>query len=77
VAPRAPGVTAPPIHRRLRWPKKKKKSAPLFQNVRVLEVSSGAIEFQFGCRASVFKYNCNALEFLRMPTEVGAGADFQ
>ena len=59
---------------RLRW---QKKGAPLFQNVRVLELSSGAIEFQYSCQTSVFKYNCNVLEFLRMPTEIGAGADFQ
>ena len=37
--------------------------------MRVLEVSSGAIEFQYGCQTSVFKYNCNVLEFLRIPTD--------
>jgi hypothetical protein len=42
-----------------------------------LIVASGAIEFQYGCQTSVFKYNCNVLEFLRMPTEIGVGADFQ
>eukprot|EP01047_Picozoa_sp_COSAG01_P084818 COSAG01_NODE_18367_length_1080_cov_9.255861_1_plen_49_part_10 len=38
---------------------KKKKGAPLFQNVQVLELSSGAIELQYNLWTSVFKYNCN------------------